>query len=162
MGTIATVKSSERVAEGVNLQVEVGDGDEETVELAQPPGVDSLPLPGDEPVLQESAGSGSQAAVGFIDPKNAGKAAEGEHRTYARSPDGTVVAEIWTRNSGDIEITCIKAGGKIKLGKVEIDQDGNITTPAEVTAKAQTTPVKLSTHMHPTAMGPSGAPTPGT
>jgi hypothetical protein len=168
MGTIATVKSSERVNDagviGVNLQVEVGQDDEQTVELAQPPGVDSLPLAGDEVILQDSAGSGNEAAVGFVDPKNTGKAEPGEHRTYARDALGNVVAEIWARGSGDIEITSLKAGGKIKLGKVEIDEDGNILTPGDVTAMAKTpVAVTLSTHMHATAAnGPPSPPTPGT
>lgn len=39
---------------------------------------------------------------------------------------------------------------------------GNLLVTGEVTAKSASTPVSLSTHQHPTAMGPSGPPTPGT
>lgn len=39
---------------------------------------------------------------------------------------------------------------------------GDIECTGEVTAKSETTPVKLSSHMHPSSTGPTGAPTPGT
>ncbi len=81
-----------------------------------------------------------------------------EHRTYARDADGVITAEIWSRANGDVEIVSVKAGGKVKINGVEIDQQGNITTPGEVTAKADTVPIPLSAHLHPTAMGPSGPP----
>lgn len=40
--------------------------------------------------------------------------------------------------------------------------DGDLLVTGEVTAKSQTAPVTLSRHQHPTAVGPSGIPTPGT
>lgn len=52
--------------------------------------------------------------------------------------------------------------GTVTINGLRIDPQGNLSTPGEVTAKDQTAPVNLSTHLHPTAMGPSGAPTPGT
>ena len=55
-----------------------------------------------------------------------------------------------------------KVYGACDLNGVTIDPTGNVEAPGEVTAKAATAPVNLSTHLHPTAMGPSGAPTPGT
>jgi hypothetical protein len=39
---------------------------------------------------------------------------------------------------------------------------GAVTAAGQVTAMAETTPVNLSTHLHNTAMGPSGPPNPGT
>lgn len=39
---------------------------------------------------------------------------------------------------------------------------GDIECTGEITAMSDTLPVKLSTHKHPTSVGPSGAPTPGT
>jgi phage baseplate assembly protein gpV len=39
---------------------------------------------------------------------------------------------------------------------------GAITADGEVTAMATGPGVKLSTHIHPTGVGPTGAPTPGT
>ncbi len=48
----------------------------------------------------------------------------------------------------------------ILANTVSIDDGGNVTAPGEVEGSALG--VKLSTHLHPTAMGPSGSPTPGT
>lgn len=45
------------------------------------------------------------------------------------------------------------------LGDIEID--GNVLATGEVTAKNKTAPVNLSTHTHPTGVGPSGPPNPG-
>lgn len=53
-------------------------------------------------------------------------------------------------------------GTTINANGVEIDASGNASAPGEVTARAASTPVNLSMHLHPTAMGPSGTPTPGT
>jgi hypothetical protein len=39
---------------------------------------------------------------------------------------------------------------------------GSVSAAGQVTAMADTTPVGLSTHLHNTAMGPSGPPNPGT
>ncbi len=62
--------------------------------------------------------------------------------------------------------------GKLVLGStggsgtVRIESDlevtGDIECTGEVTAKFGASSVGLSTHVHPTAMGPSGPPTPGT
>jgi hypothetical protein len=46
------------------------------------------------------------------------------------------------------------------LGDVEID--GNVSATGEVIAKNKTAPINLSTHTHPTGVGPSGPPNPGT
>jgi hypothetical protein len=51
---------------------------------------------------------------------------------------------------------------EIKITTPKLIVDGDIECTGEVTAKSQTTPVGLSTHQHPTAMGPSSSPTPGT
>lgn len=60
-----------------------------------------------------------------------------------------------------------KASGGLKIkGNLEVEGDtaitGKVTASAEITAKFGTTPVNLSTHLHPTPAGPSSAPTPGT
>jgi hypothetical protein len=165
---IAEVLEAERKTdegiETVDVKVEVSQDDTMTAEHFAPVGFDAPPLPGDNALVHELAGAGEGAAVGYHDPKNPGKAAPGEVRTYARDASGAVVAEIWAKGSGDIEIVALKAGGKIKLGKVEIDQDGNITTPGDLTVKDETpaTAVTVSTHVHPTGVGPSGPPQPGT
>lgn len=61
--------------------------------------------------------------------------------------DGNVLMQITSNKiiiKGDIEIT------------------GNLWTSGEITAKKTTSPVNLSTHTHPTGVGPSGPPNPGT
>lgn len=150
-------------AQSPEITVDVGSGSPSTAQHHGSPGEDSPPLPGvDFAHLSESPGAGSQDAVGYVDTVNEGKASPGEVRRIARAADGTPVAELWLKQSGDVEITSLKAGGKLTLNGVEIDQDGNISAPGEVTAKAGPGAVNVSTHLHPTAMGPSGAPTPGT
>lgn len=170
---LGKVSHSERVVdEGVpKVRVFVEEGDEGSpdpieVELLAEPGVDALPLPGDEVAILESEGKGNTIAQAFADIINAGKAEPGEHRTYARDPDGVVVCEVWCKGDGTVAITSIKAGSKLDLNGVLIDQQGNIVAPGEITAMAGTPEAplpgaKLSAHLHPTAVGPSGPPTPG-
>jgi hypothetical protein len=168
MGRLAVVVSTKRlVVEGsqvVELVVDTGGGNTVTVDHFDGAGEDALPLPGDLIALEEGDGAGNLLAVAYHDSKNAGTAAEGERRTYARGPDGAVVAEIWAKGSGDIKIRSIKAGGKIDLNGFVIDQQGNASTPGEVTAMAATpaTSVTLSRHTHLTGTGPSSPATPGT
>lgn len=108
-GTLATVISCERKVEEdgshlVDVHVDSGAGVPEEVELYQPPGEDSLPLPGDSALLQEAPGTGIKAVVGFDDPVNAGKAAEGEKRVYSRTVEGKLAADIWLKNDGSVHI----------------------------------------------------------
>jgi hypothetical protein len=63
---------------------------------------------------------------------------------------------------GLVEIKGLPAGEAYQIGPVRIDKQGNITTPGEITAKANTAPVKLSTHLHDSGTGPTKPPTPGT
>src|SRR5688572_5648074 len=108
-GTLATVVATERkVSETgvhmVDVQVDAGAGDITSAELFQAPGDDSLPMAGDTALLQESAGSGVKAVVGFDDPNNAGTAEPGERRAYSRQADGTPAAEYWLKANGDVVI----------------------------------------------------------
>lgn len=148
----------------LDVKVEIASGDNLTADHFDSSGVDAPPLPGDNALIVEHAGEGGGAVSGYHDPKNAGTALPGERRTYARDAAGTIVAEIWAKRDGTVKITSIAAGSKLNLNGVEIDQDGNMTVPGEVTAKAASpaTSVKLSTHLHPTGVGPTSAPTPGT
>jgi hypothetical protein len=140
-----------------------------TVEHLSPPGEDALPLPGDEVALEGAEGQGDTIAVGYADRKNPGVAEPGEKRQYARDEEGTIVCEVWLKKDGTIALKSIASGSKLDLNGVLIDQQGNVTVPGEVTAMVGTpeapTPtlaVKLSTHLHPTGVGPSGPPQPGT
>jgi hypothetical protein len=108
-GTLATVLTTERgTAEDgtpiTDIRVDAGAGDVHTAELYQPPGVDSLPLPGDSALLQEAPGTGIKAVVGFDDPVNQGKAGEGEHRLYSRTSAGSLAADVWLKADGSVHI----------------------------------------------------------
>jgi len=164
MGEIAIVESSERVTEDglrvVEVQCDPGGGANVTAEHYQPPGIDSLPLPGDTVALQPSAGSGRMQTAGYADTANPGKAAPGEVRLFARGTNGTAGVEVWLRNDGSVEIT-VSGGGKVKItGDVEIT--GQLRATGEITAMSAGPGVKLSTHVHPTGIGPTSPPTPGT
>lgn len=173
-GRLGKVSHCERVKKNgvptVEVFVELGDDEHPetvTAELLSAPGVDALPLPGDEVVIEETEGSGDTIAQAFADIINEGKAADGEHRTYARDAAGAVACEIWCKADGTVAVKSIKDGSKLNLNGVLIDQQGNITTPGDVKAMAGTPDapqpgVKLSTHLHPTGVGPTSAPTPGT
>ncbi|WP_238192061.1 hypothetical protein [Methylobacterium frigidaeris] len=70
---------------------------------------------------------------------------------------------IWFKDDG-VEIqdrnenTLVGGKGGWKLNGVEIDRDGNIKAPGEVTAKSKGTSVSVSGHKHPS----TDKPTPGT
>lgn len=158
------------------VQVEVDLGDELlTAEHLASPGVDAPPLPGDEVMVSESEGEGETHAIGYADPKNPSLAADGEFRAYGRDATGNVKVTVWLK--GDGSGTLFNEKGKFTLlpdgsfsyndGAFIVDVEGNAKFKGEVTAMAGTPEaplpgVKLSTHLHPTGVGPSGAPTPGT
>lgn len=171
-GERGDVLKTEVAARGIDVTVDLsGDGiGDKTAEHYTPPGVDALPLPGDEVIVEEADGQGHGTACGYQDPKNQGKAAPGEIRLYARSPDGSWVAEVWLRSDGSVTIRnssakmVLLADGSLDYndGAFRCDVDGNGKFKGEVTAKADSpAAVVLTTHVHPTAMGPSGPPKPG-
>jgi hypothetical protein len=146
-----------------------------TVELWQDPGTDAPPAPGDWVALAQGPGAGEYQITGHADLTDKGAKA-GERRTYARDSDGSLVCSIWLRGDGSIEIASVLSGGAVATlradgsmavtGDLSVSGDlssgGTITATGEITAKAGTpAEVSLSTHLHPTGMGPSGAPTPG-
>jgi hypothetical protein len=148
----------------VEVKVEL-DGTPTTLDHFADPGVDAPPLPDvDVAAVSDGPGTGRLQAAGYADTKNAGKAEPGERRTVARASDGTVTAEIWSKANGDVEITSLKTGGKIILNGVEIDQEGNIKAPMQITAMAATpaTAVTVSQHLVPSPFGLLGPPVPGT
>ncbi len=162
------VQSFERVTKDdgtnvVEVKADAGGGEILVIEHGADGGDDAPPLAGDYAAIGDSTGSGAVRSAGYSDTKNPGKALGGEKRIYARNPDdGSVVAEIWLKGNGDIAIKSIRADGKINLNGVEIDQDGNIKAPGEITAKAETPQmVTLTQHTHGSGTGPTTAPIPG-
>jgi hypothetical protein len=158
------VQQVERTESGVNVVVDTGGGNLVTAEHRAPPGVDALPLPGDEVEISDVEGEGEKSVIGYEDPKNPGVAAEGEHRTYARDDDGVPVCEVWLKKDGTIALRNLKTGSKIDLNGVLIDEQGNMVVPGEVTVMAvdsanpAPTAIKVSTHKHGTGVGPSTPP----
>lgn len=133
-----------------------------TAEHFSPPGIDSQPCQGDYFATHDGPGTGDEVVSGYHDPKEANrKAGSGEARIYARDGDGATVCEVWCKADGSVEINSIKSGSVLKLNGVEIDQDGNIKAPGEITAKEGAASVSLSTHVHNSAMGPTSPPTAG-
>jgi hypothetical protein len=172
VGFLATVREFQRTSDQGTPTPEVkcdpGDGDAATHFHFAPPGTDAAPLAGDVAYLGDDLGAGTAQAIGYQDAKNAGVAAAGEHRLYARASDGTVVAELWLKGDGSIVVRSVLAGssaelsaaGAIKLsnalGGLEIDAAGNVVA---------TTPLGTfgaGTHGHNSPFGPIGPPIPGT
>jgi hypothetical protein len=172
MASIGEVLDFERTEEDEahvsEVKADPGGGANLTARHFGAPGDDSHPLPGDLVAVQESVESGSAQAVGYLDPNNEPEAGPGERRLYSRDGDGAVAAVIWLKANGTLVIQNgsgqveLAPGGDVTINGVTIDTSGNVSAPGEVTAMADAAPVGLSTHQHPTAMGPSGPPTPGT
>jgi hypothetical protein len=72
-------------------------------------------------------------------------------------PDGS----LSINGGGLIEMD---SGGDVTINGVTITAAGDVSAPGEVTAQdgSPATSVGLSTHLHPTAVGPTSPPTPGT
>lgn len=143
------------------VQVDSAGGLPFTADHYAPAGVDAPPLEGDTAVVVDAQGNGRLAVVGYMDTRNEGAAQPGGVRFYSRDSEGTVRAVIWIKEDGNVDITSAN-GGIVIINGVEIDGNGNVTAPGDVVALSGPSQVALSTHEHPTAMGPSGPPTPGT
>jgi hypothetical protein len=117
MSRTAQVMSSTRVHDedghGVDVTVDPGGGDLTTVSHFASSGDDAPPLGVDFTALTDASGTGSENAVGYADVLNAGKAAPGEKRIYARDAEGVVKADLWLKGDGTIIAT--NAGGTITL-----------------------------------------------
>lgn len=132
---------------GRKVTIDPGGGNLITSEDYRPAGDDSQPLVTDYALNVHVVRTGNACTVGYTDLKNSPKAAAGDKRLYARdSSSGTEVAEIWIKNSGDIDIS--NSAGEIKLsngGEIDItnsighikllsngniDANGVIITPA--------------------------------
>jgi hypothetical protein len=172
VGFLATVveflRSSDQGTPTPEVKFDRGGNDTVTGYHFAPPGTDAPPLPGDVGYLGDDLGAGNAQAVGYQDPKNAGVAAVGEHRIYARSSTGALVAELWLKADGAILARSVLAGSSAELGAdgsislanatggLAIDGAGNVTA---------TTPLGTfgaGTHMHGSPFGPTTGPIPGT
>lgn len=170
MSRFAVVLRVERVTDeghGLDVVCDPGGGNNVTAPHCATPGDDSAPLDGDFVQLVESGGTGAESAVGYADVDNAGKASPGEKRIYARDSSGAVVVDLWLKNDGSLVIdngsghVVLEVGGDVVINGVVISAAGAISAPGEVTAKANSTPISLTAHTHPTAAtGAASAPIP--
>lgn len=146
-------------------------------------GDDSHPLPGDYVVLVPIEGTGKFVTVAYIDPVNEPVAGEGDKRIYARDSEGVALVHLWLKNddsavlsnaSGSVTLGAdgsilgtnangsfeLEAGGNFAVNGVTIDTDGNITSPASVSAPSIVADGKeLAGHTHNITSG-SSAPGP--
>lgn len=189
MGFLATVVEFLRsTVEGVptpEVKLDRGGDHPVTGYCFAPPGTDAPPLPGDVAYAGDDQGAGNAQALGYQDPKNAGLAAGGEHRLYARSPDGTIVGQVWLKGDGSILIANLLTGGSVTVGadgslafaagaaSGALGADGAISLSNAAGGLAinaagnvvATTPLGTfgaGTHGHNSPFGPIGPPIPGT
>ena len=90
--TVPTVKASLHAGENVNAEV------------YSPSGDDSPPLPDDMGFFTQDESTGGVVNVGAIDQVNAPEAEPGEKRFYARDSAGNIVAVVWLKADGTIEL----------------------------------------------------------
>ena len=175
MGRIATILSFMRaVANGAkvsDVKTDSGGGANITAQHFSAPGDDSHPLTTDNVVTVDVERTGSEAAIGYLDPLNTPKAQAGDKRIYGRDAStGAVVVEVWLQNDGTATVSNdsgsvvlkpdgsikgsngsgsfeLQAGGDFVVNGVTIDTSGNINSPATITAPnvAGTTSVKAAT-----------------
>lgn len=103
----------------------------------------------------------------------------GENKRYIKFKDESEIEYDWEKHrlfarvgKTQVEVTgnSVHISGaenvKVSVPNIEFVGDlkvsGNISANGEVTAKSESAPVNLSTHIHPTAVGPTSAPTQGT
>lgn len=111
MGGVAEVLGVE--SDG-DVKVDHGGDDSLIADDFHGSGVDAPPLPGDFASLVPGPEAGTQQINGYSDDRD-GVAVPGERRTYARDSTGTIVAVIWLKANGDLELTT-PGGGKFKFG----------------------------------------------
>lgn len=125
MGLIAKLLQFSRATRtGAHVSDSLGDpggGPNLTAQHFADPGDDSHPLPGDYYAAHGVKRSGSAAAVGYVDPKNAPKAGPGEKRTYARDANGAPVVETWLKSDG----TAVTENANVTITAAP---DGTVTT----------------------------------
>ncbi len=124
MGLIAQVKSFARaVRNGTrssDVKVDPGGGANITGSHFADAGDDSYPLGTDYAALLTTQRNGGYAPVGYADPVNEPKAAEGEKRIYGRDPStGLAVNEVWLKADGSVIISNA-------LGAIELKADGSV------------------------------------
>jgi hypothetical protein len=157
MGRLGEVLDYEVTESGPETKVDVGGGEIFTAGHYDSAGVDAPPLPGDTAAIEDSTGTGAQQVSGYQDTQNDATAEPGEFRFYARNPAGVIVAEVHLQGDGTIEFSNAAGSGKMNPdGSCEIN-GATITITGDVQTALG---VSLDLHVHPSATGPTGPPTP--
>lgn len=159
MGRTAEVVAVDRTDAGHDIQVDPGGGAIVSATDFGPAGDDSPPLPGDLAAVSRSSGTGREHVTGYHDPNNDRVALDGEKRIYGRDANGNIVGEAHIKRDGSVVVTN-QSGAIVTLnpdGSVSVN-GGKVTPTGDYITAAG---VSLDTHVHPTALGPSGPPTPG-
>lgn len=166
-----------------DVKFDAGGGYNLTSEHFAPAGDDAHPLPSDFVAFLPIMATGRGVVVGYADPAAQQLAEPGEKRIYARDGDGVDVVHLWLKADGSAvldnsvgSVTLgadgsiagangngsfeLEAAGNFVVNGVTIDTDGNITSPASVSAPSVIADGKeLTDHDHDIASG-SSAPGP--
>lgn len=141
MGRITRLLSFVRtVANGAqvsDVKVDPGGGANITAQHFSAPGDDAHPLATDYAATIDVQRTGSEAAVGYVDPLNEPKAQAGDKRIYARDAStGAVIVEVWLQNNGtgtlsndNGSVVLLPDGGSVVTtpsGTFEVKADGSI------------------------------------
>lgn len=139
MGRIAKVLEFVRTIRGgakvSDTKVDTGGGAIQTADHFSAPGDDAFPLATDYAAIQDVAGTGRGAAVGYADPINAPKALVGEKRIYARDSNGVLIVDIWLKADGSIKAANangnfeLRADGTFESNGVTISASGDMDVP---------------------------------
>ena len=180
---IRTVRNLAKISDVI---IDPGGGANKTAVNCVGIGDDSYPLATDYAAAIKIGKTGNIVVVGYLDPKNDPVSLPGEKRIYSRQyPAGSIAAEIYLKNTGEIEIKndngeinifndgkarinnpngtiTLEANGSVDVNGTVIDNHGIITGNGAITGKGitdTTTNITLWSHTHP---GPGAPPTPGT
>ena len=150
-----------------------GGGENLTAEHFADPGDDSQPLSEDRCATTRTQPTGGQAAVGYRDSRNPGRAGPGEKRIYSRNLGGVQQAEIWLRNTGEIRASnavgsitlapsgaititngpgsfVMAAGGTVTINNVTFSPAGAVASPVSLAAPSVRAGAdEMADHTHP-------------
>lgn len=134
---LVTIRNNANVND---VTIQTGGNFNITAEQYNDAGSFSQPLTTDYAVAVRDSGTGRMIVVGFVDPLNENEANAGDSGIYGRNAAGTVVCRVFCRSDGSVEINnangffLLEPNGVFTINGVTIDTNGNLTSPATVTA----------------------------
>lgn len=112
---------------GRTAKINSGGGYTLTANTFSAAGIDSAPIAGDYCATIQSRGASAHVVAGIVDHVNNSQAGAGEIRVYSRDSTGVIIADIWLKNNGAIEIN---STGPLNINGIIISKDGGIRLPA--------------------------------